>query len=106
MNKCFSEPRDSSHRREGKDCLAESPTFRPQRRLKIKGGMKAPHLTLVPCQAKSIGHLHCVWQNWVSVPDPRRREERGKGGRQQGGLLLLLACCPPLERESDRNASP
>lgn len=35
MNQCFSEPRDPSHRRGGKGCLAESPILRPQRRLKI-----------------------------------------------------------------------
>lgn len=83
MNNCFSEPRDSSHRREGKNCLAEGLTFRSQ----------APPLPLSPGQAESTGHLHGVWRSWASELDTRRRREGREGGARQG-----------RERESDSNA--
>lgn len=103
MNKCFSKPRDSSHRREGKNSLAEGLTFRSQRRLEIKGGVQAPTLPLSPGQAESTGHLHGVWRSWVSELVTRRREGR-EGGAGRGRPASPACLLSSLERESDSNA--
>lgn len=109
MNECLSEPKDSSHRREGKEQWQEAPS-QAQRRLKITGSpgeskLRTPSLS--PFQAESTRHLHFVRQYWVSVMDARRRRvETGKGGRQEGTLLLLPFCSSSFERGSGRNAGP
>lgn len=88
MSRCFSEPRESSHRREGKNCLAGGLTFRSQ----------VLTLPLSPSQAESNGHCTVCGKagsvSWTL--------EEGERGRSKA-WYACFSCLPAvsLERVSD-----
>lgn len=83
--------------------MAESPIFRPQKKLKITRSpveVKLPTSSLSPGQVKSICHLHCVWQNGISVLDTRRKGVGREGRRKVRGRPVSAAfLCFPSEGE-------